>query len=1306
MSRFLLIPFLSFCLLLGAGASAAEEKTPTPEETMEQLDKVMGKQTVMTDQDWEAHWARKKVGELSPTGQLTLQVANDPKLKRSLLNDVARNPSVSKANVDGVKFSDTMKTLDAGRHEIIKEAIGDAIRETNRQILADTQGKPAKLDLLRSLLSINSGSTGKFDRDQDITLHFPSPEHEKRFFEAFAKVLKSDKYKLDVDPMGGMGLTIGRLEVTFHKGSNSLPDARFSTDIKQFSFDYRRVVENQLRNPEAYIGFGYEMEVAGRVDQTYKPGTTRVQEFVFKRTDAGPNGDPTRHFDLDKMSTECQAHVFNSTETVRRFVKSAFTQPWRHSQHAMHIASHTMQAFRHDRGNHEGTPDPTKGSLKYAGRVVEDLMMMKGYNTDPRKGPVVKWSDLTNEQKTEVIKQGNPAYGGGEDIRNMLDTAAFVFGEKKLPDHLKKDPAKVADLTELALSFNRRATITTVKSIAKEMLEPPDFDNNWLLHSDEPAAALLRKNMTPAQLNALNGPTTEAHRALYKQTITQAATENLLADMYLLHLMDSPEFNQHGSSPGQAAVDEILGHLRSTGGDPLKPGGPDNEKLAALFKLASQHAGLAVRHNNKNSTEADRQRARVEMDTLRNEIGKLVGAPAAGADIARNNRNPKPGTEPAPPSALREWGKHLTLLIALEVSEGCDRVRKQITVKNAKNYLYNRAAEEVFDPGNIVDVLDLARMYQDDATAEEYMQYLGMNAIGRFHWSVGLLIQAGNVQTEEDFVNLEKMTLFTVLAKLIPPAGMAKLYFDINKGIVDVTVGYFVRRKYSQFIDIYYFGKHAPPPEGSAFTSSAAKLYELFNDSGVGAPTAIVPDSCVNPNPPPACEPDTSNRFTERTYRGTRSIQTTTRTYGRGCLSVPALYRHYWAQWSSSKTKGIQAAHDKVIDALEDIATAAEERKDEATVNYCNRRLAEALTEFRQYLQSPVQRRVAEVLEAGMAIKGNVDSDIRPGLEERLMADFISGMRAHWDLTRMERNAARSRATQVAALADMKQLCDALVTEHLKPKKLPPIQLDIRPIIAANEHNGDIPLGYDITLVSKQPIPDGAPDVIITNETTMVLADGGNRAFKAGDRVKQTIQFKAINKLTGEILDTKAITQIVILPGREVSISGYKNPALGPLAKAGDCFIDSTVPFEVSLDNPPPLPWHFEYSEDGRSWSRSFSGETPVVKKDGSTTLRYRAVELGAKTIHAKACVDQNGVVIATGKLQFMVYQNPNSIVKPRPPVKPPALLDYEKAKMERDAARKQQPPPANIREIETRYQEAYRKYVDYIQNPPAPSKP
>ena len=283
-----------------------EKKPPDDPEAAKRIESRAG--GLLKEQlDWHAAYVRDPDGTLSPAAQATLALARD--------SGYGRSQAVHDLDNGGERVRPLIRNLDVGRHELLKHIYRRAMILANERLAADG------LSPLNTLQAVNAGGTGDYTRDQDITVFAGDPVREKAFFDAVEIVARDELHlATDVKPTGGIDFP--QIEVTFFRGTNDLPDARFVTDVEEFALKYQKAIANQAADREAYKGGGADIEVKGR----RVPGKMYVQQFTWK------DGRPVYVAETPRNFRE-GASMFSGTAPGR----------WQRFERAAHIFSDLVQ---------------------------------------------------------------------------------------------------------------------------------------------------------------------------------------------------------------------------------------------------------------------------------------------------------------------------------------------------------------------------------------------------------------------------------------------------------------------------------------------------------------------------------------------------------------------------------------------------------------------------------------------------------------------------------------------------------------------------------------------------------------------------------------------------------------------------------------------------------------------------------------------------------------------------------------------------------------------------------------------------
>lgn len=939
-------------------------------------------------QDWTREWMSSSTEGDARSIDAMLQLSK--KLDRGEIKQlVGRAPE---------KYRALANNLDVARHQYVKRLVARSVAEANRRLAG-------KRPVSRAL-TVNAGGTGDFTRDQDITVFGGDALREKTLFECMRDQLVKDGVVSAAEAAGmdvRSGINVERLEVSFHRGGNSLPDPRFATDVQSFALEYARVINAQARNPEAYYGLAYEQEVAGRQYLTFKPGTTYVQSF-----DADGAG---------KVSYT--GHLARSTAEVRAHLRGAVDQRWRRSQYATHMAADYFQAVRHEQGEHGGG-DLTKGALKYAGRALDALLAFDAIGREDRgsprdakpvwirtgkeTGPIL---ELTREDKIELLRGVMPDKSDAllQSVSESLDVAAQVFANKADPVkalHLGEDAAR--DHAKIALIFLRHAVASTTEAVALEMLDPPPFEARWVQGYDDPHSPW--HQMTPEQQAEHLRRSCET----YRRATSVAAMENLLTQMFLLRQLDRPEHNPKGTTAGHDAIARMIERA--------------SPRAAPLLRVAAEYANglMAFEHGGRAETRLWGYKRMVQCQRILREAAGINEGPTVVERLTnlslQDYRKKRQEKQTFWPPAADELKEHLRTIVE-DAFPPTDLAgaKQKLREHGVKGYLAGRAVEELGQPSNVSDLLTLVEMYQEDATSADLLKFAGTNLVSRTHWSVGFFIQAAEVHDEASLKDLGKNLVFDALARLVPPAATAKLAFDIERGIVVTTVGYTLDQLNDALVDAVYTGE-------------AGRLNDALSGHNAGKIRDAVSPVCPAPFVLKVPEVDPK---TEKPTGKTRIA-----------IDRAGLYLHYLRQWGgtddydqepsvrppySGRQGAFLKANDRAVQAMSRAAEKAGPTWFGSSESYVSdTEVHEALAAFR----TAVEKEAREVVNASLTEivvrefhKGGKNV-IEEGLVRRLADDVLCGLMDRWQTDRRARASAFGEAVDMAAMADLSAVAKAL----------------------------------------------------------------------------------------------------------------------------------------------------------------------------------------------------------------------------------------------------------------------------------------
>ena len=1007
---------------------------------------------------WKENWAKDNGAGLTETATLALKVATNPELDRTRLR------AEIKYGGDTVKAAP--RNLDVGRHDLLKSLMSRACARANARL--ESEG----LSRLERATTVNSGGTGDFTRDVDVTVFGGDSVRETYLFEAIVAEAGVLGLKCDPDPVYGVkaGLNFPQIEVAFHRGNNDLPDARFCADVQTFAADYRRVVQNQAKNPEAYFGYGFEVEVQGRRSLSFKPGQTLVQDFTCEP------GKPVQY----------KGQIAASQREVRAILQGAIGQRYRRAQNASHITNHFLQAFRHEQGTDH---DLTKGALKYAGRSVEALCEYYGMKN---------WPDLIQADRIALLKNIFPA-GYGEKANELatlehmaqsLDVAYLTFVGKKVPGKVGNE--EVADATqdaERCMRFMQKAVATTASSVAEEMLHPPSFNPKFL----EEAAKQTGKPWDMMNAEERNTFAMKADEN-YKKCCSIAAMENLLCIVQQVRQLDLPEYNKKGGAPGKEALTAMLQTA--------------DEKTRPILELAIDHAEAAVAVDS--ATDPVRKKlAQERLNGYRKQMEKLTGKSSAGETVVQKAASidvpffvDSVKTKKAYPlgediaELRRRFSEHID-----EAFPPTDiaAFRAHLREVGVKSYVFNKMVHEVASPATAMDVISLIEIYQNGGGKGDLAKAAGISLVNRGHWSLGFLIQAGQVRSESDVVELGKNVVFDAFTRIVPGVGQFKLAFDIEKGLVNITVGYTINQLNADLIDALYTGEAGRVNDGTA-----GKVAGRLRDSGF----------CVLDGKYVKQETDETTKKVSVVVQKVDLYEDSFRKFtGRDPYdkNTPTGER---------RAAAVTRSHDELLRHLENQASSAEPAwfGQSTNVKPSQEMIEAAMTSYHAALLEFTRPAVQGVLSesAVRQYMQNGKDQIEEGLVARYTQDILTGTISAWQTHQIERNQARREVESSANFADMNQFASSMVAETFKArnrsKEKAEYTLDVRlPGGGLDaEMDGDAPVPVQFALRSNTEAPVNVGDVFYEVVPGKISPPDNGKEYVAGEILTQEYLAKAV----------------------------------------------------------------------------------------------------------------------------------------------------------------------------------------------------
>lgn len=1066
---------LAALALAGAAFAAnpfADDGDYKPPKTVIELMGDLHKQPLL----WRKEWMTDDAGGKTKAAEIVLKIATEKSLTRKAVKS-----QLDQAPPD---FKPATKNLDVGRHQLVKWLMAEAYKETNRRL------GTAKLMPLDRATTVNSGGTGDYTRDVDMTVFAGDEVRERTYFESIRDLARKAGLNVETGPGDSVqfGINLPEIEVALHRGNNDLPDPRFATDVKTFALDYRKAIEGQARNPEAYFGYGFEVEVQGRRYLSFKPGQTLLQTFETE------GGKP-----------KYTAQVASCNREVRAVLRGAIGGRYRRAQNCVHAVNDYLQAFRHEQ--HEGG-DPSKGALKYAGRAVEMLCDYHGFKN---------WSELMLEDRIQLLARVMPkgyldepgGRGRLERMTKSMDVAYLTFLGKKTPKEAAGegvDDAAVAQHAQVALILLRKAAAATVSAVAQEMLDPPALSPRFLAEMNQHDSKW--QEMSPAERDAVARQRDEN----YRQCVSVAAMENLLATVEQIRVLDLPEFNKGGSKPGEQATKEMLAAAEP--------------HLRPLIEIAVAHADAAVRLQHAKTPE-ERTRAQADLANVRTRMEDHLHKPSPGKQTLAAARELSPqeyvrgrkaGKSVPAAEGVEETRQRMKKFVEDSLGdEVATGARARIAQIGLKGYVKERLAEEAFQLGNISDALTLVEMYQGGASASDYTFFVTTNLLGRCHWGMGFLIQAVQVKNEEDLKSLGKNIVFDAFSRVIPGLAQAKVIFDIEKGLVMVTFGYMINQSNADLIDALYTGEAGRLNDGTA-----GKAAGRIRDSGVCVlePAVVVKEKDPQGNP-------------------------------RIAVNQQLLYQSLFKQWFGPSLrydeinvrsplggdKGkLLAAHDRLAKAILAIGTDKETPWFGKSTNYVDpNEISAAADAFVQIAGPLLRAKVQGVLDELAVREYKVDGKdvIAEGLFQRTVGDVTGGLVTTWQTQRVEQMMAKREIEYSAKLGDLRALAQGLA-DAPDDGTLPKADIElIEKTNVALGAPGSLPLNCRLRF--DRPLPPSIKDVKLEIEPlpfTILEEAPPEHLLRV---VKQPFKARAIaNDGAGPVLGEKTFElKVNVMPGPE-----------------------------------------------------------------------------------------------------------------------------------------------------------------------------
>lgn len=997
--------------------------------------------------EWLGPWITPPGDEMNDLAKAALAVAS----RMTLIQAKEQAADID----DGATKRNLLVKMDVARHELIKFAIGRAIRNANEEL----RGRGCAP--IRRVAVSNCSTIGDGSRDADLTIHAEDEvreaalfRHLSAYFNGLNNPLLSTR-QTATDQARGVAFSVSGMEISFHRGFNDVPPPHEPMDLMSFALTYRRNAEKQFENPEAYVGFGAEQEVQGRrglrVAGKGRPQVL-VQNFMVNRASG-------------KVAYEANQYTNQrlAMDALRMTLGPDYTQ----AHDAMHIFCDFVQASHHQ---HDDNEDVSKGPLKYGKRALNALCRMYGFG---------EYDTLSKDARLQVIRLG---LGPGQP-----DTLVANFETALHASFLNMrdgNPQRIADSPESrkVMSFLRRAAARSLQQVARVMMDPAP-----VRPASVPVENWVKLNRVEQDQLARQDPE-------YAKRLSVAAMENLVIATRLLAQVDIAEANRGASTPfGHLALRQVI---EESGGNP---------RLQRVLQLASDHAQVdaCIERTPPPGTDvkawaAQRKQLVKERDRLRYELSQEC---AAFRDSDERKRVVKAMGTPAldllkncpktliPPDLTPLQGKRAG---HAKIATGGDDPQPafQRAVQFGKN-LGGLAFSHASDPNNIPDMLSLVEMAQTGAGADDYKRFLVRNIAGRYNpvvgYAVGITETSRVPDAEEQERQLKEMgkgVVFDVLSRYVPGCAQAKLIFDIEKGIVNVTYGHAIRGLNSDLVDAIYMGEAGRVGPGRAGTLSG-----WVRD----AVEPVLPDTFVVQYKDDAQKPQVG-------------------------IDTVGLYKTLFTDWTGRPYDRLQGildlkkgsmsfvkAHDALVKCFEDRAEGLEPGWFEAnTLNLYRETDLEAATRAFLAAADPFAREIVRralasipnVREYTEERGGKTVNSIEEGLVSRLCCDMIAGMEAEWKTLAMKKRQLRKNLDGLMSAAITSSLAEELASPEMhlvRGKPLPSfaVTLSARTPDGSLQYelDGNFPLPLICELKPQGEMPDDAPKVeakVLTGNLTAV----------------------------------------------------------------------------------------------------------------------------------------------------------------------------------------------------------------------------
>ena len=763
------------------------------------------------DQTFERRWNADTTRELPSSSEEFLKLIQDKANKRSEM--VAKLKEEINADTTA-KNKELRRNYDMDRHDLLKRFLAEAVQRAN-ETLSKKGGT-----LIRELLAINSGSSGDITRDIDLTLMAGDRVQEAALFDALREVVGSKEkgYGLTLIEGEHAAPTIAELEVSFHRGTLEPPTFTKHSDICSFALDYAKVLEGQLRNPEAYVGWGFDIEVKGRVTQTFKPGITRVQRFI-----AAGEGHPVAY----------QGDTAVSQREARALLNEPYERTYARSMRVMRIFCNLLQASHHVK---EGvTPDPTKDSPKYADRSLEDLVAI---HAEEFGGKAYK--NMTPSQQSQLLQRifgpnsSDPSTPEGQKllaVKETLDRLPQLTDKTRTGplNDAKGQPVDVTIESTRSIEFMKQCLIAEVPLIARAMLNPPYDPSFRALMQNNPEWRSLNQQERNAKVLAAE--------AKYRRALSIEAMTNLMATMWSLRTLHVEGHEAAGKNFGTELTEQICRDHHW------------NKDVRAILQHAAEYGEAKSIIEKGGLTLAQRREQLRRMARCRQQLRKFMDDSLAKTTLEEWAKTPPerailiedPKTIRQTLSADWELTRRIYADQVANMFDAADW--KAMREKTAGQLAYGGSKRlaawvwnETWQLPSVLDALNVVELYHNNASTSDIASALGISALGRAHWSLGYIIAALHAAQSGDWLvvgeTATKSGLWTA-AMFVPELVPFLVAYDVHQALTRMIVTDIQDKLDNAVIQKYYTGQ-SPDRETPAHPVLAKEFTVLAKDKTTG----------------------------------------------------------------------------------------------------------------------------------------------------------------------------------------------------------------------------------------------------------------------------------------------------------------------------------------------------------------------------------------------------------------------------------------------------------------------------------------